>query len=230
MADAGSRRPAPNRCGRLLVPLLAASVLVVGCGPRVTITIGPEAAAGPARVEMARDAELPFTAPVTDSGDVARPAARTGVSQAPLFARLRLAPATRLRVPAIDLDVPVEEVSSARLGESWLWPVPEDAAGHHLGTANPGEPGNIVISGHVDTRRGPGIFARLSEVKAGDTVTLESADGRFTYRVESVSVVPEADVSVMLQVPSERLTLITCVADGAYEQRLVVRAVRAEDG
>lgn len=142
-----------------------------------------------------------------------------------LFATLRSAPATALSIPAIGLTVPIQEVASTVESGVWSWPIPLDAAGHHLGTANPGEPGNIVISGHVDTREGAGVFAQLAKVAKGDTIELASQSGTFSYRVESAAVVPQSDTSVLLQVPYEQLTLITCVPDGVYHSRLVVRAL-----
>lgn len=144
----------------------------------------------------------------------------------PLFFHLRTPPPVELEIPKIGLIVPVVPVPSVAEGDQWYWPVPEDAAGHLLGSANPGEPGNIAVSGHVDTRRGPGIFAQLDQLRGGDIVVLRSADGEFLYQVTEVLLVPEDDRSVLRQTATEVLTLITCVPVGDYSQRLVVRAQR----
>jgi LPXTG-site transpeptidase (sortase) family protein len=89
---------------------------------------------------------------------------------------------------------------------------------------NPGEPGNVVISGHVSLRGDAGVFNRLGEVRVGDEILVSSASGQYRYLVESFTVVPENDLSVFLQLPYEQLTLMTCVADGEFKHRLVIRA------
>ncbi|MCX7623092.1 MAG: class D sortase [Thermomicrobium sp.] len=138
--------------------------------------------------------------------------------------RYRMPPPTALQVARLGIDVRVVDVASVADERGWYWPVPPDAAAHLAGTANPGEPGNIAITGHVDTERGPGVFWRLLEVQPGDEVTVWSAAGSFTYRVTEVRVVPEDDRSVLRQSDRELLTLLTCVPDGRYDHRLVVRA------
>lgn len=214
----------------LLIGLAAA---VAGCGPAVTITVLPSQrpdgrVSNPSPPKVVPSAQ-PVVVPDVPAPTAPQPVVRTGGADGGIlqFSWLRLAPATQLSIPAIGLNVPVEEVASAVVDGRWSWPVPLDAAGHHLGTANPGEPGNVVISGHVNTRAGAGIFAQLSAVKPGDLITLKSASGEFSYRVDAITVVPESDVSVLAQGSDEELTLITCVPDGVYQTRLIVHARRA---
>ncbi|MCX2728222.1 class D sortase [Thermomicrobium sp. 4228-Ro] len=138
--------------------------------------------------------------------------------------RYRMPPATALQIQRLGIDVPIVEVASVKDGKGWYWPVPDEAAAHLAGTANPGEPGNIAITGHVDTTHGPGAFWRLLDIRPGDEVTVWSAAGSFVYRVTEVKVVPETDRTVLRQGDREVLTLLTCVPDGRYDRRLVVRA------
>lgn len=152
-----------------------------------------------------------------------RAAPATGSASRALF-RLRMPPATAIAIARLGIDVPVVDVASVKDERGWHWPVPHDAAAHLIGTANPGEPGNIAITGHVDTERGAGVFWRLLEVRPGDEVTVWSAAGTFVYRVSEVLVVPESDRSVLRQTREEVLTLLTCLPDGRYDKRLVVRA------
>ncbi|MGQ0744330.1 MAG: class F sortase [Acidimicrobiales bacterium] len=58
------------------------------------------------------------------------------------------------------------------------------AAGWWTGGTSPGQPGPAVIVGHFDSYRGPAVFFRLSEVEAGDIVSVENSD-----RSESLFVV-----------------------------------------
>lgn len=213
----------PRRGTALVAGTLLAALGLAGCGPHISITIGqpPETPVPmhvPASSQVAGTAPSPDDRPATGSGSL-----YTGwgtLNQGVL----RTPPATTLAIPALGISVPVEQVASAVVDGVWQWPVPAHSAGHHLGTANPGEPGNIVVSGHVEIHEGPGIFAPLLQAAPGHEITVESAAGTFTYRIESVMVVPETDTSVFLQVPFERLTLITCIPDGVYDDRLVVVA------
>lgn len=210
--------------GLLLAGVVLSALALAGCSPQITISIGEPAETPPV---MLGDPPTSHPRGVTQSSE--QPAAPAsgqlftgwmGLGQS----ALRTPPATSLEIPALGVSVPVEQVPSTIIDGVWQWPVPAHSAAHHLGTANPGEPGNIVLSGHVVTDDGPGVFAPLLQAAPGHEITLRSDAGTFTYRVESVTVVPETDTSVFLQVPFERLTLVTCVPDGVYHDRLVIVA------
>ena len=54
--------------------------------------------------------------------------------------------------------------------------------GHYLGTAMPGQAGNVAIAGHRTTHGAP--FNRLAELAIGDPIYLTAANGeRLTYIV-----------------------------------------------
>jgi len=96
------------------------------------------------------------------------------------------------------------------------------AVGHLADTALPGESGNVVLAGHRDT-----FFRPLKRVRAGDAITLKTADGDFEYLVESTAVVPPDDVQVLQPTGGRTLTLITCFPFsyvGPAPDRFVVRA------
>ena len=147
--------------------------------------------------------ELPGEA-VDDEGGGSRAAAAPG--QGTWLARLD-APALRLSATVLEGSDP------ATLGR---------AAGHIEQTPLPGEPGNIGIAGHRDT-----VFRPLRNVKAGDELTLTTADRIFTYRVSETSIVNPQDVSVLDPTPRQALTLVTCYPFtyiGAAPKRFIVRA------
>jgi sortase A len=78
--------------------------------------------------------------------------------------------------------------------------------GHMDGTPLPGAAGNSVIGGHRDTH-----LAFLREVKRGETITVERADGaRTDYRVTDLDVLDKRDTWVAKNEGPSRLTLVTC--------------------
>ena len=98
------------------------------------------------------------------------------------------------------------------------------AAGHIPGTALPGEPGNIGISGHRDT-----FFRPLRNIRQGDTITLTTPLGEFRYRVLSTKIVSPSNVAVLDPSGTEILTLVTCYPFyyvGSAPNRFIVRAER----
>jgi hypothetical protein len=113
--------------------------------------------------------------------------------------------------------------------------VPSDAATtgwFDLGPV-PGEPGPAVIVAHVNWKKVDGVFARLSQVKAGDPVTVTRADGaavRFTaYRVEKYAKAAFPTADVYGNTAGPELRLVTCGGDfdpstGHYRDNVVVYA------
>jgi LPXTG-site transpeptidase (sortase) family protein len=83
--------------------------------------------------------------------------------------------------------------------------------------------GSAVLSGHVDDReQGFGAFHRLGDLAPGDPVAVELADGgrTLTYRVESVTRIPKADLpvaEVFSRGGPPRLTLVTCGGPFDYD-------------
>ena len=100
--------------------------------------------------------------------------------------------------------------------------------GHVEGTPLPGACGNAVISGHRRTH-----FAFLRDLRSGDTLFVDSANGaRTRYVVCGIEVVRYRNIRVLLDAGDERLTLVTCYPfDGAVPGgalRYVVVAKRVE--
>lgn len=139
----------------------------------------------------------------------------------------------RLRVPAVDLDVPLDAVGVATDGQM---EVPEDAdrAGwYRYGPAPGTERGSAVIAGHVDDRSGPGAFLALTEAQEGDEVEVELEDGTTaTYRVVSRVTVAKPDLAVedlFRRTGPSTLQLVTCTGDWSpqtrrYTDNLVITA------
>jgi sortase family protein len=171
------------------------------------------------------------SAPPADTAAAPGPAASSG------------APSTtnvRARSTPVALDVPAIGVHTTGLVDLGLTPsgaldVPKDAAtaGWFALSPVPGEVGPAVLAAHVDYDKVPGVFARLREMKVGDTAEVTRSDGatvRFAaYRVErfSKSAFPTAEVYGNTDGPE--LRLVTCGGefDGAsrhYRDNVVVFA------
>lgn len=95
-------------------------------------------------------------------------------------------------------------------------------AGHIAGTAFPGDRGNIGIAGHRDD-----VFRDLRKVRYGDEIWLQTPEGTFKYRVETLLTVTPERVDVLEPQGYETITLVTCYPFdfiGAAPLRYVVRA------
>jgi len=113
---------------------------------------------------------------------------------------------------------------SAMLMEGTTAATLRHAVGHVGGTALPGQPGNVGISGHRDT-----FFRPLRKIHTNDIITLTTLTGEFRYRVTSTKIVRPSDVSVLDPGVREILTLITCYPFyfvGPAPERFIVRAER----
>jgi sortase A len=129
-------------------------------------------------------------------------------------------PLAVLRIPKIGLEVAVlEGTDDFTLNR---------AVGHIEDTPRPGQKGNVGIAGHRD-----GFFRGLKDVVKGDTMELETVEGRETYRVDDIWIVQPEDVYVLDPTPAPAVTLVACYPFyfvGHAPQRYIVRAVRADAG
>jgi sortase A len=133
-----------------------------------------------------------------------------------------------------------------RLGEDYRQVVLEgtreeqlaQGPGHYVGTALPGEQGNLAIAGHRVGKGSP--FLELDRLRPGDPIVVETADSWFVYRVLPLDgeipgqeIVLPTQVDVVSPVPGgdafgepdgAYLTLTTCHPRFSARQRLVVHA------
>ena len=100
-------------------------------------------------------------------------------------------PPTRLRIPAIGVAAAVEPRHRAPDGTAEVPTRPELAAWYADGP-RPGQPGPVVMLGHVDWHQGPAVFFRLRDLRAGDIVHVDRADRTTVdYRVTRTTRVPK---------------------------------------
>jgi sortase A len=123
------------------------------------------------------------------------------------------APVARLVIPRLGLDeIVLEGVDNEALNAG---------PGHLPGSAFPGERGNSVISAHRDRH-----FARLGDIRVGDTLVTESGSHRATWLVISKRVV-DSDAPALFHTKDPTLTLTTCWPIrymGSAPERLLVSA------
>ena len=199
-----TRRLAPARHrGVVRIPPASAA--------RALIIVEP---AGPAPL-----ARIPFPPQV-----FARPrTTRPRVSR--LLARPRITRPTRtnpwfVRIPAIGVDAKLMVLgypTSAAL------PVPPLSSAFRVGwynfTSVPGQPGNVVLVGHVDTYLGPAVFYDLYLLRRGEPVYVRLTSRRYArYIVRSVREIPKASFpaeQIFSDTHARRLWLITC--GGAFD-------------
>ena len=122
--------------------------------------------------------------------------------------------ALRIVVPAIDVDSQIYQ------GDGWEQL--KKGAGQRIGTADPGQAGNLVLSAHNDIFGE--IFRRLDELQPGDEIHIYTASRIFTYVVTGQRVVPPTEVSVMDPTVHPSLTLISCYPYLIDTERIVVFA------
>ena len=149
--------------------------------------------------------------------------------RAPALVALPASPA-RLLIPALGIDAAVEPVGLEKDG-TMAMPAHVQEAGWLRTGARPGEIGNSVIAGHLDTVSGaPALFIHLSRLRAGQRVMIRDARGSlFTFEVTAVrryqlSAFPL--FAVFGPSKESRLQLVTCAGRYrpglGYSERIVV--------
>jgi LPXTG-site transpeptidase (sortase) family protein len=97
---------------------------------------------------------------------------------------------------------------------------------YNLGSAAPGEEGNVIITGHssapVDNQYAH-IFATLNRLKYGDEILVYKDLVQYRYLVREKDFVDADDLSVISQ-ERRGLTLITCWPIGTDINRLTIYA------
>src|SRR5439155_25889826 len=126
---------------------------------------------------------------------------------------------TRLRIPVMFLDSPVNEVK-VNMG---TWEVAPMDIGHHEGSANPGETGNVVLAGHRDINSA--LFRELDRLKPGDEVFVSNSLHEYRYVVTESFVVGPDHAEVMDPTDYKRVTLIICTSIGLANLRLFVTVI-----
>lgn len=227
--------------------LAVAAIGLAGCDEQTVMTaVSATATALPAQPSLAPPAELPApgatavaqpTPPTEPQTTVA--GAPTSPAQPETFPEPpAVGQPNRLMIPKIALDTPIVDVGWSvveRGGQRFTeWETADNAAGRHINSARPGEQGNVVLSGHHNTKGE--VFRRISdlELAPGDKIYLyDQAGRRFIYVVDEVTNPPLLEVGATpeqrlanaryIQPTSDaRVTLVTCWPYWTNTHRVVV--------
>ncbi|MCC7358807.1 MAG: class D sortase [Anaerolineales bacterium] len=173
--------------------------------PIVTALVLPSGHTPPTSAEggQPNDAEIP---------DSLRPLVQA--LPAPVIPTQGPSQALRLVIPAINVDALIVQ------GDGW--DQLKKGVGQHIGTPDPGQNGNLVLSAHNDIFGE--IFRRLDELAPGDELQIYTASQIFTYVVTGSQVVPPTQVSVLDPTAHPSVTLISCYPYLVDNKRIVVAA------
>ncbi|MGK5740469.1 class F sortase [Micromonospora sp. URMC 103] len=143
---------------------------------------------------------------------------------------------TLVRIPAIGVRAEVVPVGVDGTGVVEVPPADRPGvAGWYRYGVTPGETGNAVLVGHVDSRAGPAVFFNLGRLRPGHTVRVARADGSVaTFTVDRVAAYPKDHFPhdiVYGPATTAGLRLVTCggrfdEGSGNYTDNIVVFATR----
>ena len=120
-----------------------------------------------------------------------------------------------IRIPEIGLNTAI------RAGVAL--DVIDQGPAHWIGTAQPGEVGNVVLAGHRTTHTAP--FRQLDQLAPGSLIYLTDPRGfEVIYRVSETFIVEPQDIWITYETPEPMLTMFACHPLGSAAQRIVVRA------
>jgi sortase A len=122
--------------------------------------------------------------------------------------------AQSIQIPGLDLHAPIvqgDDWESLKLG-----------VGQHIGSADPGEFGNLVLSGHNDIFGQ--VFRYLDQLAEGDEIVIHTDNQAFTYVITSTFVTEPTHVEVMFPTDNATLTLISCYPYLIDSQRIIIQA------
>ena len=120
-----------------------------------------------------------------------------------------------VNIPRVFLNLPITEATVT----DGTWEISPDGASHWDNSANPGEPGNIVIYGHNKTN----LFGPIRWLNFGDEIILTDADGgEHVYQVTQILTVSPGQTEYIQPKQEETLTLYTCIGLFDSQRYLVI--------
>jgi sortase A len=122
--------------------------------------------------------------------------------------------ARRLQIPAIGVDSIIVQ------GDDWEQL--KKGVGQHIGTIQPGQEGNLVLSAHNDIFGE--IFRYVDKLNPGDEIIISTDLTSFTYIVRDIAIVDPTDVWVMNPTDHASATLISCYPYRVNDQRIIIFA------
>lgn len=111
-------------------------------------------------------------------------------------------------------------------------------AGWYNASAQPGQPGAMLVDGHISSWTTQGVFYGLNKLVVGDPIAITRGDGKiFTYKVVKTEIDDAASVDMASLLVSQDtakpgLNLISCSGDvipgsNEFNKRIVIYAVES---
>lgn len=150
-----------------------------------------------------------------------RPAANDIFAKASSGQEIKTGLPVRLIIPKIKVNASVEEMGLTPAGEM---DVPNNVVnvGWYKHGTIPGNLGSSVIDGHLDGPKGEaGVFANLSKLSKGDTVSIMNDKGEtisFIVRISKIYNQSDHPDEVFNSTDASHLNLITCT--GAWDKNI----------
>jgi LPXTG-site transpeptidase (sortase) family protein len=144
---------------------------------------------------------------------------------------VQVANPARVIVSRLGISASMQPLHLGSAGE--LVPPAYGSAGWYSAGPEPGEIGRAVIAGHVDSKKGPDVFANLRNARPGDRVVVRLVDGsEKDFVVDDVGLYKKSAFptdEVYGQSADRELRLITCggtydKSHGGYQSNVVVFA------
>jgi|SRR5579872_670725 len=138
----------------------------------------------------------------------------------------------KIEIPSINLNAVVVKTGLEANGALHV-PSNSSLTGWYDLGPKPGQVGPAVITGHLDTAAGPGVFWNLHNVKIDDEINIVRDDGTIAvFKVQKMQIYPQNNFdtqAVYGSIPNAGLRIITCAGTylksaGHYSDDLVVYA------
>jgi LPXTG-site transpeptidase (sortase) family protein len=209
-------------------------IFLVGCGEQSETSLG-EMSNGDTEnyakeIEKSEEVEKSEQTTVQNQSFQAKP-------NGPLQEEINGIVPSLIEIPAIGVNAEIEKVGRLDNGQMGV-PKGMDTVGWFEPGLKPGERGNAVMAGHVDSKTGPAVFFKLDELKKGDEVIVTDQAGESkVFVVIDKKSYPRKDAPVEDIFDfsySKNLNLITCTGEfnrdaRTHEERLVVYTVLKEE-
>ncbi|WP_198284297.1 class F sortase [Saccharomonospora xinjiangensis] len=214
MRDVTSRRSRHSVRRLAGTAALAFLLLLTGCG-------GPEQVSGHAEAAME---QVQADAPQESQP---RPPA------------LSPSPPSRLRIPSVGVDTDTFVELGLKPDNTMEVPEGAEAVGWYVESPTPGEPGPSVLAAHVDWKNQKGVFFDLRNLRRGDDVIVDRADGTsLRFRIDEVEQYPKDGFpteKVYGDTTGAELRLITCGgtfdrSEASYRDNVVAYATMVPGG
>jgi sortase (surface protein transpeptidase) len=234
-----------GRRGSHLAPAAAALILLVGCAAPATEPAAQAAPASPASTAASltehpapeHPAPEPTQATTSAAAETKQPQPKFSAAPEPEKVQepvLPESPPVTVAMPSLGVQSQLLRLGLQDNGTLEVPPGdPGSPAGWYVHSPTPGERGPAVLLGHVNAYgNGPGVFAGLRQLKAGDTIEIAREDGTTaTFAVDRAEAYSKATFptqAVYGNTAGAELRLITCdgynQATGEFDDNYVVYA------